>query len=373
MTTSKQMKRREFLSGGSAATAFSLIPGCARAVTTTLYVEDYRRPGTSDRATIERAFASLRARGEGILEFEPSRTYRLGRLSNAESAFVLRDVHGAELRGNGARLVCESVRGQTQMFFIQRCSDLALRDFAGADGGADLGVEWKGMHFIFLETGAGPISRIAVDNVRVNGAVALLTCSGSADSPRASGIRLSNVVAENCYYGLSFQENGDDVSGDLASINCRRTYFPYGVRRHRIALDVLHDSHTLGADSCILIKRYARDTGDIDVRARFHGVLAWSNLVNLSQDPPPGETGVIENVNVQLSMDVTTADPHQAARLAFSAYSGGRQRVQSEDVWRNIRLSGCFGRHGASPVVYRTHAPRVSGLVVTELDGAVCA
>jgi len=372
MISSKHMKRRQFLVGGSAAAALNLMPGCARAADASLFVEDYRSPGANDRQTIARAIEALTNRGSGVLEFEPSRTYRVGRLSNGENAFVLRGLHNAELRGNGASLVCQTVNGQTQMLLVQNCTGLRISDVGGADRGADLRVEWKGMHFIRLDPTTGPIGQIAIDRVSVNGAVSLFTCSGAADSPRASTIRLNKLVAQNCYYGLSFQENGDDVFGDLTSINCRRTYFPYGVRRHQIDLDITHDGSSPGADSCILIKRYARDTGDIDLRARFHGVLAWSNLVNLSQEPPVGETGIIENVSVQLSMDVTVADPFDSARLAFSAYRGGSLSPTSNDTWRNIRLSGCLRQGKAAPVVYRTriaHAPRV---ILDELPAGAC-
>jgi hypothetical protein len=248
------MKRRGFLFGGWAA-VLSGLPGCARAASAVLYVEDYRARGASDRQTIARAIEALAARGGGILEFEPARTYRVGRVEAGDNVFVLRDIHGAELRGNGAKLLCETVAGQTHMFVVQRCTDLRLAGFRGADEGADMRVEWKGMHFIQLETTAGPISRISIENVAVDGAVALFSCTGLADSPRASGISLKNLTAQNCYYGLSFQENGDDVVGNLTSVNCRRTYFPYGVRRHRIELDIRHDGQSPGADACILIKR----------------------------------------------------------------------------------------------------------------------
>jgi hypothetical protein len=294
-------------------------------------------------------------------------------VSAPESLFVLRDLHGAELRGNGARLICETLRGQTQMFLVQRCSDLRITGFEGFDRGADLNVEWKGMHFIYLETTAGPIARITIENVAVNQAVSLLTCAGQVDSARASGIRFKDLVARNCYYGLSFQENGDDVVGNLTSTNCRRTYFPYGVRRHTVELDISHDGRGPGADACILIKRYARDTGDIAVRARFHGVLEWSNLVNLSQEPPVGQTGVIENVTVQLAVDPGASDPYGAAPLALSAYRGGRPRDDSNDLWRNIRLSGCFARRRTSPVVYRVRAPRASRVAVSELQDQACS
>jgi hypothetical protein len=137
-------------------------------------------------------------------------------------------------------------------------------------------------------------------------------------------------------------------------------------------LDIRHDGESPGADACILIKRYARDTADISVRARFHGVLAWSNLVNLSQEPPPDQTGVIEDVAVQLSIDITAADPNDAARLAFSAYRGGRPRAESKDIWRNIRLSGCFRQRGKSPVVYRTRVAHPVGVVMSEPRTGAC-
>jgi hypothetical protein len=180
------------------------------------------------------------------------------------------------------------------------------------------------------------------------------------------------VVARNCYYGLSFQENGDDLAGDLTTINCRRSYFPYGVRRHNLQLEVRHNGAGPGADACILIKRYGRDTGDITVRAHFSGVLAWRSLVNLSQDPSGGQTGTIDNIDIRLDVNPTVSDPYGAARLAISAYRGGREVADSPDIWRNVRLSGCMGRSAEAPVVYRTRAPRAGRVDVTQV-ASTCA
>jgi hypothetical protein len=325
----------------------------------------------TDRQTVQAALDDMGRHGGGALEFEPGRTYHLGPISPPNPVFRVRDLHGAELRGNGATLICDTTgSGKTQMFLVQRCTKLRFAGFKGRDLGVNLNQDWKGMDFIHLETTAGPIADISLDSIEVEDAVSLLTCSGTGNEQRATGIRLSNLIARRCYYGLSFQENGDDVSGDLKAINCRRVYFPYGVRRHDVKLDIWHDLISPGADACILIKRYRRDTGDIRVAAHFAGALAWSNLVKLEQQPQGDEIGVIENISLDLEIDPSANDPWDAARLGISAYRSRRHVDRSDDIWRGITLSGCFGPTDKA-VIYRTHPERGVGLIVAARD-AVC-
>jgi len=345
-----------------------MIPGYARAADRSLRVENFRTFGADDRDTIQRALGALKRQGRGVLEFAAGRVYRLGKVRPPGAIFHLQDFHDVELRGNGAKLICETVgRGKTQMFLLQRCSNLHICDFEASDLGTDLTQEWKGMDFVHLETGAGPIERIALTSLTVDKAVSLFSCTGTADSPRSRLLRFTNLVARNCYYGLSFQENGDDVVGNLQSIDCRRAYFPYGVSNHRISLDIHHSGVGPGADACILISRILRDTGSISVNARFEGSLPWRNLVHVTHQPKGSQSGVIENIDITIDVSPLASDPYQAARLALTSYRQGQPIESSMDVWRNIRLSGCLALAGGqAPVIYRSRSPRASGILIEQ-------
>jgi hypothetical protein len=329
-----------------------------RAASPPIAVEAFRRPGASDASAVAAAVAALVASGGGTLLFAPGRTYDLGRVDTPGFAIHLHHLRDARIEGNGATLTCETRgNGKTQMFLVQNCHGLTFANLNARDRGTDLRRDWKGMDFVHIESTAGPSSRIALENVSVTDAVSVLTCSGDVSSPRVQEITLRGVSAKRCYYGLNFQENGDDVSGDFTAANCRRAYFPYGVSGHNLQLDISHDGTTPGADACILIARKERDTQDIRVRARFTGALPWSNLVHLVQQPALLERSVIRDVAIDLFVDPAAEYRPNAATLGLTAYLGQAALPYTSDRWENITLSGCFGRMRGNPVAYHTRAP----------------
>lgn len=337
------VSRRRFLSlsgslglGIAAAGVSSVVPR--------LHAANFRQSETSDRTVLTRAVAEWRARGGGVLRLEAGRTYDLGEVAPGEHIFDLRGLSRAVLEGNGARLRCVTAGlGKSQMFLVRQCRGLKIAGLQAEDGGADLREEWRGMDFVHLDSSAGAIADITLDNVAVHGAVSLLSCSGGPGSPRTSGITLLRTVARNCYYGLSFQENGDDVTGDITTINCRRSYFPYGVHRHNVVLQVSHDGIGPGADACILVKRYLQDTGDIKLRASFSGVLKWRNLLKLEMQPPAGSVGTISDVDVELDVAGSSVPFPGMHLVGLGTWRNGRYEAKSRDVWRAIRVSGCSG------------------------------
>lgn len=303
-----------------------------------------RRPGMADRTLLQAGLDALQ-RGEfAALELEGGRTYDLGDLYPPEFGLRLRGLRGAVIDGNGATLTCNTAAsGKTQMMLIQNCTDLQIRDLAGYDRGTDLRQTWRGADFIHCDATAGPTTNLMLRNIAVRNAVSLFTCSGVGKEARSGPFRFRGLVARNCYYGLSFQENGDGVSAELAAFDCRRAYFAYGIEAHSISLRVRHRRLAPGADACVLIKRYLRDTSAINIDADFAGTLGWHNFFKLEQHGPDGESGVIEAVNLALSISPTAANPYDTAALGISAYRADRLVRRSNDIWRGVHLSGCLG------------------------------
>lgn len=350
----RAVMRRSALAGAFSAAAAS---GLARAAGAVVEVEALRRAGASDAAVIRLGLAELARRGGGVLTLAGGRTYDLGRVQSPGFVFHLRGMREARIEGNGATLVCETIgSGKTQMFLVQNCHGITFSNLVARDRGADIRRDWKGMDFVHLEGGGGPSSRIALENVSVEDAVSVLSSSGTGNG-RISGITLTNVVAMRCYYGLNFQENGDDVRGALTARNCRRAYFPYGVTGHNLQFDIHHDGAGPAADACILIARKERDTSNITVRARFSGVLPWTNLVHLVQQPPVLARGLIRDIAIDLFVDPSARDPNNAARMGVSGYIGKVALPTTNDRWENVSLTGCFGRMRGDPVVFYSHAP----------------
>lgn len=322
----------------------------ARVVIARVQVEDYRGARTSDREAIDTAIRAAQRAGGGEVHFAPRRVYQLGTLRPDETMFTLRDLRGVTFVGHGAKLNCETIgNGQTQLFLAQRSRDLIFRDLFATDRGADLRREWRGMDFLHCDTTAGPLGGITLAGIDVDGAVSVLTVTGQVASIRATGFLLDRVTARNCYYGLSFEENGDQVRGNLVAQNCRRPYIAYGVRDHTLDLTISHDGRSAGGDAALLVKRYLLDTARINLTASFAGVLAWRNLVKLEQQPPHGQSGSIDDVTLNLLVAETAANPYDSVAVGMSAYRNGRQVENSDDMWRRTVLRGCLG-----PVQART-------------------
>lgn len=347
--------RRSLLGSSAAATVAGCMPASARGADA-YSVEDFRRPGLSDLDVIRRAVDAVVASGGGVLSFAAGNTYDLGRLSPPNCFIRLRNVSGLRIEGNGARLSCETDgMGKTQLFLLQNCRDVTIANLAASDRGADIRVDWKGMDFIHVDGSGAPTSGVTLENVSVNNAVSAVTCSGTGVGPRVTGLRISGLLAQRCYYGLNFQENGDDVRGNVTAIDCRRVYFPYGVTGHTIQLDISHHGDLPGADACILIASKLRETSSLDVTARFSGVLPWRNLVHFVHQPPEGRQAGIRDVTVRMTVDPAAVATGEAIPVGYTAYGVGGVLARSGEALQNVRVLGCVGNGGGKPaLVYHT-------------------
>jgi hypothetical protein len=267
-----------------------------------LAVENFRSPGKDDRSVVLSALQAWSATG-GELHFETNRHYDLGDLRTGEAALPITDMSNATIIGNGATLSCRSLAGQTHLFLIRRCQGLALNGLNATDRGVRLDRDWQGMNFVHIDGSAGPTRQVEIKEVTVRGAVSLLTVSGQTpDGQRTSGITLRRCSAINCYYGANFQENGDDALIELIAENCRRAYFPYGVDNHDVKLEVIADDSCVGANACILIKTYTRDTNNIRVQANFRGSNRWIYMVKLENQQQPNRVQHIQGVVVTIKI-----------------------------------------------------------------------
>lgn len=351
---SSALSRRRFLAGASVFGIALSIPGCAYARTPITEVESFRRVGMSDRDVVAAALVQWQRVG-GTLDFAPGRTYNLGGVTSPNPIFMIRNHPGGMINGRGARLVCRTLGpGKTQMFLVQNSSNLEITNLTAEDHGVDISVDWKGMDFIHFEGGRGPNRNMVLRNITVDGAVSLVACSGDVGRARSRGLVIDGATAKNCYYGALFIDTFDQVSIDLSSIDCRRTYFPYGVTDHKASLNISHGSTTLGADACILVKRYGRDTGNLEIDARFEGVLKWSYLVKLEQQVPDGDTGTIHGIAITIDLSHGVSDPYNSVPLALTSYKGQREERATRNKWWDIELKGQFGPISRPLVLART-------------------
>lgn len=367
------LTRRNFVVGSClAGSAGSLGAGSRiQASPNTLFVEDFRSSGLNDRQTIARALSAWTQRG-GTLQFEAGREYDVGAITNGNPIFPIAGATNGSLAGNGASIVA-STRTQTAapIFFLQNCNNISIFDFSARDRGTDLSKDWQGMRFIVIDGSLGPCRGLTVKNIEVTDAVALF-CTQGAPGRRISNIVLSNLLARRCYYGVNCIENGDDLSCDIVAIDTRRAYFVYGVARHRVLIAAEHGPSGIGAQACCLIKRYTRNTSDIDLTLRIKGKIAWNDLVRLEQQPAPGSgPGRIERIRILLSIASDAQDPNNANRLALATFSNGRPAPSSNDIWRDISLAGQFGNPNAIAVRAFTRPTVETNVFVARTEGVI--
>jgi hypothetical protein len=305
-------------------------------------VESFRTGTKSDREVLREAFAAWDQRAGGSLVFGAGRTYEIGPIDIHSPFFIIEGGVGLSIVGNGARLVCETVASIAPVFFVKRSRQIQFTDLRLHDRGYRANVNWQGAVLVYVEGGAGPSEDISLMRLEADRAVAVFICGGTNGAGRVRQIALLDLVAANCYYGVAFEENGDDVRCSLRAHNCRRGYFCYGVSRHQVDVSITSDGAASGSDGCIVVARFKRDTSDVAISARFAGLLNCSNLVHFVQIPPVGEVGRMSNVAVAMNVDPQAVNRPGARDAAFTVYdqAGGRPVAVSPSEWRNVKAMG---------------------------------
>lgn len=349
-------------------TAAGLASSCAScaAAAGSLHVEDFREGGWDDRRTIQAALLAWSRTG-GVLRFDGWRDYDLGEITPPGAFLQVTGARNGVIEGGGCTLSCRTAaQGQTQVFLMRDCHGVEIRNFTVIDHGADIGVNWRGAHVVYLDGGGGPQDAIRLSQLRVISACSLLTVGGSSRLGRVSGIQLTDCSAQDVYYGIALQENGDDLIADLQLRNCRRAYFPYGVTKQRVRLAIFHDGRAPSADACIMIGRYSRDTTDLDVNASFSGYLPWSALVRLEHKTPLVPGAAIANARIAITVNPDARIATPPVPVALSAASPkGRLPVTSE-TWRDISITANLGPLQVPPVVFQAAPERPATVSFTD-------
>lgn len=297
-----------------------------------------------DYEAIQFAIAFWQKTG-GILAFSPGRRYFVGAwFGSMNRIFVIDHLRDAVIDGRGAVLRSHSMsqHAKTFLFTLRDFQNIKIQSLQATDSGTDINVEWRGLYFVTPDANLGDCHGLILDRVTVSDAVAFLYVAGALPQ-RVKKIRIMRSSAIRCYYGMVFAENGDDVRADLDTINCRRSYFAYGVSNHEITVKVRHNEGAVGAESCILIKRYIFDTKNIQVSAIFHGsVKEFSNLVKLEHQPDRVESpSRISDISIMLNLDDVSSGLERCVGIGFSSYEGTNlQKGYTANLWDGITIAG---------------------------------
>jgi hypothetical protein len=348
-----------------------------------LHVADFRAPGFSDRQILERAFEAWARRG-GTLHLEPGHIYDLGLHADGSNVFVVFGLEDAVLAGNGATLRLHS-RGHHvfNILYLAHYRNLRIENLRCIDTGYR-GIYQAGGRFIVLDAGQRDSIDVTFDNVVGERLVSFITAQGVPNGPRVRGIHIApNCRAAQVFYAISCQNNGDDLTGGLSTFNCARSYYPYGVSNHRLALRIHHQGARHGpvADIAVPIMSYGRPTSRIRLDVAFSGTLVWGGacVALTHQHAPEGRPSVIEDIELNIVVEPGTTAEYDIPRLEFRNYlaDGTPTTGRTANIWRRIRIGGQLRPGRAPAIVARivpdappdiTILPDTTGASATEID-----
>ena len=345
------------------------VPLSQRMAQIPLYVENYRADGFTDVQAIIAAIAAIITRG-GVLEFERGREYDLGTISVETSLFAMAGAVGVTLRGG--KLKINNPTSFCNIFYISDFEDVEFQDMYLNDIGYT-GAFTNGAKLFVLDQGAGHSGKnIRFRNCKTDGANSFLTVQGG------SGNRITDIyveptcVAKNTFYGLSFQNNGDNARGGLTVRDGGRAYFPYGVVNHDFVINNIETGSGPTSNASCLIKRYARDTKDIKLRVNYSGSIDnHASLVVLEHQNDSGAASIIDNIDVEINVEQGTTDTSGATRLLYRSYTdaGVENTGSVAHKTNNVRLSGDLGQ-SANPLAKANYTPTLpSALRLGQLQG----
>ena len=298
------------------------------------FVEAYR--GASDYATVQAAIAAFIAAGaRGRLVWGKNRAYNYGAWNAGSPGgpgnivlFPILGLRGAVLDFNGSTHTLATTGVQAIVFYLYNCQGVTIENIASCtdSGLVNGGDSTLGGKMIVLDVDASnPTKDITIRDCRAFNMNAFLNVNPGSTGKRVTGIKLEgNCVADTCFYGGSFQENGDNVRGHLTCRNVGRGWFYYGVTGHDMDIFVEDTgTSTPAAESCILGKRKILDTKGNRIRATFSGVLKWTvSLVDLEHEPAAAPS-IVDANDIQVNVVKGYTDPNAIFAVAFRSRIDG--------------------------------------------------
>jgi hypothetical protein len=325
------------------------VAGCAAATTLARDTRAQRRPTidvkalgaaangrTSDleyvKAAIERA---ARSPGGATVYF-PRGEYFLGTASDSllVGSTRTRDV---SFIGDEATLSCRSLKGSSSMLFFGGCRNVKVEGLAFRDYGFNRDVNWLGAAAIRIANdGPTPCENVEIKDCTFESVLSAVVCRSFDRAAASRGITLANLAVSRSYYGFSFQDSGNDVTG--RALRCRdvkRSYFPFGVSNHDIELDT-RDNATGFTD--VLIKCYHNDTASIKVSVKCRGKRSGDAIVALDHQHELGRGAMRD---IQIELDVDDADCRLDTVVLIRSFDpGARVEKETGNRWDNIAIDG---------------------------------
>ena len=270
---------------------------------------------TDDATAIQLAINALPASG-GIVLFPPG-TYRLTAtqtVSGTACHIVLSSRQNVYLCGYGAivqsTFTAATLGNLGDVFRISSSNNIVIEgltittQFARSVGSST--PSDYGCNAVTIDTSSSAAQNFSMRDVRVLSAMSLLRTLPSAN-------RMRNIIVENCaidvgYYGVNFQDNGDNARiENLRTNRILRSYFVYGVSNH--VVNYTSTGQDASFHDCLISANAGTVTDDITVRASIESSTSTDSLVALSSLATTAipTYGILRNIHLNVNDLLSTA------------------------------------------------------------------
>ena len=336
-------------------------------------VRDFREDDDTDTQVLTKAFAAWRARGGGRLDLEPDRTYDLGTVTAESSIFIIAYINGGTLEGNGATLQITVTGHLVNLLYVVGCNGLVIRNLFGLDPTLEVTANGSyGARLITVDSNTSDACNgITIDNCHATGFNTFANFQGAPPAKRITNVLISdNCSATGCFYGITFQDNGDYVTGGLYAVNCGRTYFAYGITGHEISIRRSDDGTGHAASAGDLIKRYANNTTNIRLSVAFTSgsvLSALASIVTIEHSNGDGAASIIDDIELTYHIPDNVTDAVTRLKLQSRASDASGEDSSSAHYTGRISIGGQLGQISVAHVK-ANYSPTTPGIITLRPD-----
>lgn len=364
---------------------------------TYLMPEDYGAVGdgvTDDTAAFTSLATALRTAVSGTVEFAPNKTYKVyPTVSGSQNLMDLSTCKSVTINFNGSKFILPAVYTSetTRIFLLQTCYDITINDYWAEQTGSLAASMSAGLQGIYI---FNTCQRIRVNNAYQKYGRAIVEVTRGSDLAlvdRAASITVDNLHADNVFYPINFEKNGDNVTvRNMRAINSGRCYYASNVWNHDIQVDSIPGSNTLNDVelACNTSHLEAASSNVIrNIKVRYSSRAqtnssAFASYVAFACQQGTGTTTAGSMRDIDLSLDInTTSSTTESIALDFYKTDSSSADDTTTRGWilENIVVSGLlsnytnnvnlirFGTHGTwsgetvSNVVFRDLVTKGSG------------
>jgi hypothetical protein len=333
--------RRFFLSAIAALTGTAVAPRVSRSqVRPTIDVKKLGAFGNGKLPDLRQLRQALQQAAEspaGATIYFPPGEYYLGA---ADDTYLLtaKNLENVRFVGERATLSCKSISGSSSILVLAGARNVSIEGLAFRDYGLNREDGTGAAGIRLVNDGAVGCERIRIADCAFETVLTGVVCRtfNDAGRTRIRGVELANLSVSRSYYGFSFQDAGDDVTGrGLRCSDVKRSYFPYGVSNHDIELDT---SHNATGFTDVLIKCYHKDTSSIRVKVRCRAKRSGDAIVALDHQHENGR-GTIRDITIAL--DVDDVDCRLGTVVLIRSFDPKfKWEAQTQNRWDNISIDG---------------------------------